>query len=236
MEEKKQALLVHLAELRKRLIISLLALFLGMIFSFIFAQEKILAIIKKPLEQIGEGLVFLTVTESFVLQIKVAFLGGLFFALPIILGQIIAFIVPALYQRERRIFWPIFFSSLLLFVLGIVFAYKVVFLLALRFFVVDLGGGFTPMLSASRYFSFFLAFLLPFGFVFEIPVLVYLLTKAGFLTPEKLRGQRRFVILLTFILAAFLTPPDVISQVLLALPMLVLYELSILIAHLVKRK
>ncbi|MDD2433561.1 MAG: twin-arginine translocase subunit TatC [Clostridia bacterium] len=230
MDEKKLTLIEHLEELRKRLIISLVALFSGMIITFVFWQETVFYLIKGPLQQLGQDLVFLSVTEGFILQIKIAFLGGLIIASPVILWQIIAFVLPALYQKEKKVFWSIFLSSLFLFILGVVFAYKVVLVLGLKFLLVNFSGGLTPMLSASRYLSFFLAFLLPFGVAFEIPVATYLLTRVGVLTPQKLRQKRRYVILVIFILAALLTPPDVISQILLALPMLVLYEISIIIS------
>jgi sec-independent protein translocase protein TatC len=236
MDEKKLTLMEHLEELRRRLIISLVALFLGMVFSFVFWQETIFYLLKAPLQQLGQELVLLSVTEGFMLQIKTAFIGGLVIASPVILWQLIAFVLPALYKKERKVFWSIFLSSLLLFVLGIVFAYKVVLVLGLKFLLVNFSGGLTPMISASRYLAFILTFLLPFGIAFEMPVATYILTKAGVLTSKKLRQKRRYVLLVIFILAALLTPPDVISQILLALPMLILYEISIFISFFVARR
>jgi sec-independent protein translocase protein TatC len=236
MDEKKLTLMEHLEELRRRLIISLVALFLGMVFSFVFWQETIFYLLKAPLQQLGQELVLLSVTEGFMLQIKTAFIGGLVIASPVILWQLIAFVLPALYKKERKVFWSIFLSSLFLFVLGIVFAYKVVLVLGLKFLLVNFSGGLTPMISASRYLAFILTFLLPFGIAFEMPVATYILTKAGVLTSKKLRQKRRYVLLVIFILAALLTPPDVISQILLALPMLILYEISIFISFFVARR
>jgi sec-independent protein translocase protein TatC len=236
MDEKKLTLMEHLEELRRRLIISLVALFLGMVFSFVFWQETIFYLLKAPLQQLGQELVLLSVTEGFMLQIKTAFIGGLVIASPVILWQLIAFVLPALYKKERKVFWSIFLSSLLLFVLGIVFAYKVVLVLGLKFLLVNFSGGLTPMISASRYLTFMLTFLFPFGIAFEIPVATYILTKVGVLTSKKLRKKRRYVILIIFIIAAFLTPPDVISQILLALPMLLLYEISIFISFFVAKR
>jgi sec-independent protein translocase protein TatC len=155
MDEKKLTLMEHLEELRRRLIISLVALFLGMVFSFVFWQETIFYLLKAPLQQLGQELVLLSVTEGFMLQIKTAFIGGLVIASPVILWQLIAFVLPALYKKERKVFWSIFLSSLLLFVLGIVFAYKVVLVLGLKFLLVNFSGGLTPMISASRYLSFY---------------------------------------------------------------------------------
>lgn len=236
METKKLSLLEHLTELRRRLIISLVALFLGMLFSFTFLQDLLFNLVNNPLRKLGLELVALSVTEGFLLQLKIAVLGGLLISSPIILWQIIAFVLPALYENERKIGGFLFVSGLCLFVLGIIFAYQVVLELGLRFLLIEFGAGLIPFLSASKYLSFLLGFLVPFGLVFEIPLVVYLLTKAGILTPQILRKKRRYVILLIFILAAFLTPPDVFSQILLALPMLVLYEVSILLAVLVKKR
>lgn len=235
-EERKLTLIEHLNELRKRLIISLVALFLGMVISFIFWQKEIFSILVAPLDRLGQELVLLTVTEGFLLQIKIAFFGGLILASPIILWQLIAFVLPALYPKERRIFWSIFLSSVVLFSLGIIFAYHFVLDLALEFLVVECSIALSPMISASKYFTFVLVFLLPFGIAFEIPIVTYLLTKGGLLNPEKLRHNRRYVIVIIFILAAILTPPDVISQIMLALPMLVLYEISLFISFLTYKK
>lgn len=234
--DKKLTLIEHLEELRRRLIISLVALFLGVVVSFAFWQETIFYLLKAPLQELGENLVLLTVTEGFMLQIKVAFIGGIFIAAPVILWQLIAFVLPALYKKERRVFWLIFLSSLFLFIFGVIFAYKYVLVLALKFLLLNFSEGLAPMISAAKYLTFVLNFLLPFGIVFEIPVAAYILTKAGVLTPQKLREKRRYVIVIIFILAAILTPPDVISQVLLALPMLLLYEISIVISLFVARK
>jgi len=233
MNEKKANLMMHLEELRSRIIISLTALLLGMAFCFVFGQELIFQILLAPLEKLGQELVLISVTEGFLIQIKTAFLGGLLLALPVILWQGIAFILPALYKKERCIFWPLFMSSLLLFGLGIVFAYQCVLDLGLKFLLLDFNAGLTPMLSAAKYVSFVITFLLPFGFVFEMPVVVFILTKSGLITPAQLRSARRYVVVGIFIIAAVLTPPDVISQVLLALPMLFLYEISIVVSTLI---
>jgi len=236
MEERKLTLIEHLEELRKRLIISLVALFLGMVISFVFWQNEIFSFLVAPLNRLGQELVLITVTEGFLVQIKTAFLGGLFLASPVILWQLIVFVLPALYQKERRIFWLIFLSSVVLFCLGIIFAYQFVLDLALEFLVVNCSIALSPMISASKYVTFVLGFLLPFGIAFEIPIAAYILTKGGIITPEKLRHNRRYVLLIIFVFAALLTPPDVISQIMLALPMLILYEISLFISVLTYKK
>jgi len=236
MEERKLTLIEHLEELRKRLIISLVALFFGMVISFIFWQKEIFSVLVAPLNRLGQELVLLTVTEGFLLQIKTAFLGGLILASPVILWQLIVFVLPALYKKEKGVFWALFISSVVLFCLGIIFAYFFVLDLALEFLIVSCSIALSPMISASKYLTFVLGFLLPFGITFEMPIAAYILTKAGILTPAKLRHNRRHIIVIIFIIAALLTPPDVISQIMLALPMLILYELSLFISFLTYKK
>lgn len=236
MDEKKLTLIEHLEELRKRLIISLVALFWGMLLTFIFWQDQVYSILMAPLNNLGRELVLLTVTEGFMLQIKIAFLGGLIIASPVILWQIIGFVLPALYKRERKTFWLIFISSILLFILGILFAYCYVLGVGLEFLLINCSGDFVSMLSASKYLSFTLCFLVPFGVAFQIPIVTYIFTKLGILTPKKLRQNRSYIIVTIFIIAAILTPPDVFSQIMLALPMLFLYEVSIIISILVEKR
>jgi sec-independent protein translocase protein TatC len=230
--DPKLTLTSHILELRKRLIISLAALFFGVVFCFFWGQELLFELLMAPLQRLNQELVLIAVTEGFYFQIKIAFLGGIFLALPVIMWQSIAFILPALYSNERKVFWTLFITTVVLFGVGVVFAYTVVLDLALKFLLLEFNAGLNTMLSASKYLSFIVAFLLPFGLIFEIPVLVLLLTKMKLITPAQLRKKRRYIILAIFILAAILTPPDVISQVLLALPMLLLYEISILVSYL----
>lgn len=231
--DPKLTLTTHLLELRKRVIISLAALFIGVVICFFGGQELLYDLLMSPLQKLNQELVLIAVTEGFHFQIKIAFLGGFFLALPVIMWQGIAFILPALYSSERKVFWTFFITTVILFVFGVVFAYTVVLDLALKFLLIEFNAGLNSMLSATKYLSFIVAFLLPFGAIFEIPVLVLLLTKMKLITPAQLRKKRRYIILAIFILAAILTPPDVISQVLLALPMLLLYEISILVSYLV---
>ena len=231
--DPKLTLTTHLMELRKRLIISLAALFFGVVVCFFWGQELLSELLMAPLQRLNQELVLIAVTEGFYFQIKIAFWGGFFLALPVILWQGSAFILPALYSNERKLFWTLFITNVVLFGAGVVFAYTVVLDLALKFLLLEFNAGLNTMLSATKYLSFIVAFLLPFGAIFEIPVLVLLLTKMKLITPAQLRKKRRYIILAIFILAAILTPPDVISQVLLALPMLLLYEISILVSYLV---
>jgi sec-independent protein translocase protein TatC len=234
MKDKKLTLIEHLEELRRRLLIALLAITIGTTLCFIYWQEFIRKIIMAPLDSLIKNLYILSVTEGFIVQLKTAFIGGLIIASPVVLWQIVAFLMPALYKKERKIFLAVFISSLLLFILGIVFAYKFVLGVGLRYLLVNFSVGLTPMISAAKYISFVINFLFPFGIVFEIPVVTAILTKSGLITPEYLKTKWRYIILIIFIIAAILTPTtDILSQVLLAIPMAALYLISIAVSVLI---
>lgn len=160
---------------------------------------------------------------------------GIVIASPVIIWQIWHFIKPALYPKERRSIRLFFFFALLLFLVGIVFCYASVYFLAIDFFMVSGEGLATPMLSMDKYIGFLFGFLLPFGVAFMLPVFVYITTRIGLTTPQMLATKRKYVILAIFILAAILTPPDVVSQVMLGVPMIALYEVGILVSKLVKK-
>jgi len=237
MEDKKATLFEHLEELRRVIIISLLVLFFGMIISYAFLRETLMAIVFGPMRQFGEQLVVIGVTEGFMVQLKLAFIGGLAITSPIILWQVLGFILPAFYVHERKVFWFSFFSSFFLFITGVLFGYLFVIELGLRVLLLDFTQGLTVMISASRYLSFFTSFLLPFGLVFQMPLAACILSRLGIISPGLLRSKRSYVILAIFVLAAVLSPGgDIISQVLFALPMLLLYEISIRLASFVRKK
>lgn len=237
MDEKNAPILEHLNELRRVLIISIIALLIGTVVAYVFFLEDAMALIMDPINVLEVDLNFFQVAEGFLTQLKVALLAGCIIASPVILWQIIRFILPALYKHERKIFFVLIFSCILLFVSGISFGYFFVLRLGLKALLFTLSGDFIPVISAASYVSFVLSFLIPFGLVFEIPLFVYFLTKVGIVNPNMLRSKRKYMILIVLILAALLTPPDVISQLFLAMPMMLLYELSINISEIVyKRK
>lgn len=237
MSKDQAPLTAHLEELRKVLIKSIIAVFLGTVISYAFFIKRLMDIVVGPLERLGKDLIFLGVTEGFFTQLKVAFFFGIIFSSPIIIWQLLKFILPALYKNEKKIFLPLFFIGIILFACGIAFGYIFVLELGLRILIIDFSGGLTPMISVSKYVSFVLSFLLPFGIVFEIPLVTYFLTKMGLITPKFMREKRRYVILIMFTLAAVLSPgPDIVGQLFLAIPMLLLYEFSILISSLLYRK
>lgn len=227
----------HLEELRRVILICLVSIFLASLISYILFLNTIKGILLDPVKKLGLDLVFLGVTEGILIHIKLSVMGGIILASPIILWQFLKFLLPALHAHEKRVFVPAFFLALFLFITGIFFAYKYVLGLGLKMLLIDFGGGLTPMISASKYISFIVAFLVPFGIVFEIPIVTYFLTRLGVITPRFLREKRKYVVLVMFILAAALSPgSDVIAQLLMAVPMLILYEISIIISLLISRK
>lgn len=233
----RQPLLAHLIELRKRLITSLLAILAGFIVCYYFAPE-IYAFLVQPLANAVEGehrrLIYTGLTEAFITYIKLALWAGCFLAFPIIATQIWMFVAPGLYKTERKAFLPFLVATPVLFLTGAAMAYYFVFPLAWKFFLSfetpPAPGGLPIELEArvSEYLSLSMTVIFAFGIAFELPVILVLLTRVGMLTSAQLSKFRRYAIVLIFIAAAILTPPDVFSQLSLAIPMMVLYELSIL--------
>jgi len=223
----------HLRELRTRLIRSIIAFLIAAGFSFYFARE-VFEFLKHPVVKSYPKveLITLSPTEPLFILIKIALTVGLILASPVILFELWRFVEPALYPNERRLFLPILLSSILLFILGGVFGYFVVLPMALKFL---LGIGFsqlsaTPYLSVNLYVSFVLKMLVAFGIAFEMPVFLYLLQRAGIVSEEQLRRFRRYFIVIAFLVGALIAP-DVATQVLMAIPLLVLYEVSILLGR-----
>lgn len=236
MKEKKETIYDHLTELRRVIIISSLAFFVGMLFCYFFLNGPLMRIVFGPIRQIGKDVVIIGVAEGFMIQIKLACAGGIIIASPVILWQVICFILPALYRQEKKAFFIYFFTSLVLFIAGILMGYLFVLRFGLHAFLIDYDKGFVTMISASRYVSFFVYFLLPFGLIFQIPLLTYFLSLLGVITPGFLRHNRSYAVIIILIVAAVITPPDVISQIMIAVPMIILYEISIVLAVLVYRK
>jgi len=236
MDEKKTTLFEHLEELRRVIIISLLSILVGMLISYGLFDDFIMRIIMSPVDKLGKELVIIGVTEGFLVQLKIAFLGGIVLASPLVFWQTLSFILPALYRHEKKMFWLALFFSVALFVVGVVFAYVYILELALKVLLVNFSAGLTAMISVSKYVAFVISFLLPFGIIFQIPLITLLLSRAGIISPRLLKSKRGYIILIIFILAAVLSPgADVLTQFMLALTMLVLYELSILISVICSR-
>lgn len=228
MEDKKLTLVEHLEELRGRVIRSVIVIVVTtcLVYSFV---GSILSVMVKP---IGK-LVFLAPQEAFMANIKVAFWGGLFLTSPFILYEVWKFISVALDIRERRlvsIFGPL---SFLFFILGTSFGYFVIIPIGIKFLLAFSTDYLVPMISISNYVSFVGALTFVFGLVFELPLALLFLTKLKLVTPQFLSQKRRHAIIIVFIVAAALTPPDVVTQFLMAVPLIILYEVGIIFSKLV---
>ncbi|MGM0421110.1 MAG: twin-arginine translocase subunit TatC [Bacillota bacterium] len=227
-EETAMTLIDHLTELRKRIIISFVSIIIFSIIAYFFS-EHLIGYLSQP---VGD-LVFLSPAEAFLTYIKVSILGGVIAALPIILFQFWKFILPALYQNEKKFFYIILPSSIIMFYLGVIFGFIIVMPLGMKFLLGFGNVDLEPLISLGFYFSFLLAFLLPFGLIFELPLVLNLLIKIGITSVDSLSSMRRYIIIIIFVIGAILTPPDVITQLMLALPLIILFEGSLLIAKLI---
>jgi sec-independent protein translocase protein TatC len=230
--EQKQTIIEHLEELRKSLIISVVAIIIAAVFCFSF-NEQILEIILSPLTSLNERLIVTGVTEAFFVKLQLSLLGGVVFAFPVVAWAIWRFVKPALFPHERKYVYILLPTSIILFTSGVLFAYFGILRLVLNFLIYIAGKNLETMFKVDQYVSFVMAFTIPFGLVFELPVIVFFLTKLGIITPQKLSRSRKYAILTIVILAAALTPgPDPVSQLLMAVPVYLLYEVSILVAKL----
>jgi len=237
-ENGKKPFLSHLEELRQRLIYCAIAVGAGFIISYAFSEE-LFKILITPLKENLPGndrLIFTNLPEMFLTYLKTAFITGILLAAPFLFYQIWMFVAPGLYQREKRYIIPFVFSSTLLFVGGALFGYFVVFPFGFNFFLGYANDYIQALPSVKQYFSFASRLLLAFGVVFELPVIIFFLSRMGIVTVDFLKKNRKYAILLTFALAAILTPPDVITQCMMAGPLIILYEIGILIARIAERK
>ena len=238
-DNEKMPLTAHLEELRTRLIRSLIVVGICFVVCYGF-KEKLFWIVSRPLIQVmppGSFMIFTGLPEAFFTYLKISFFAGLFLASPYVLYQIWKFISPGLYQAEKKYVVPFVITSTLLFISGICFGYFLVLPPAFKFFVDFSTDFFKPMFTLKEYLSLTLKLLLAFGIVFEIPVFLFFLTKIGIVNSRTLAKKRKYAILIIFIAAAILTPtPDAFTQILMALPMMVLYEVGILVSRWGERK
>lgn len=231
-----QPLLSHLMALRKLLVACAIAVLVGFIVSFYLLCDPIMRFIIGPIESRGVTVIYTAVSEALITQLKVSLVAGVVVVSPFLFYQIWAFVKPALYENEIRMFRMLFVAGLGLFLLGIAFCYRYVYGLALNFFLIAGENLATPLLSIDKYVSFLFSFILPFGVVFELPVAIYMATRLGWVDYKKLASWRKFVFFGIFVAAAILTPPDVVSQIMLGVPMYVLFELSVQIARFTKNR
>ena len=228
--EKKQTLIEHLEDLRKSIIIILIAIIAAAVLCFSHS-EQILNLIMSPLNSYDEKLIVTGVTEAFMVKLQLSFLGGFILAFPVVIWALWRFVKPALYPHERKYVYFLIPITTILFAGGVLFAYFGVLRLILGFLIYIAGNNLETMFKVDQYVSFVLAFTIPFGLVFELPVVVFFLTKMGIVTYEAMASKRRYALLIIVILAAALTPgPDPFSQMLMAGPGYLLYEISIWVA------
>ncbi|WP_275554317.1 Sec-independent protein translocase subunit TatC [Mixta sp. Marseille-Q2659] len=227
--EDTQPLISHLIELRKRLlncIIAVLVIFLALA----WFSNDIYQLVAEPLiKQLptGSSMIATDVASPFLTPIKLTIIVSVFLAVPVILYQIWAFVAPALYRHERRLGMPLLFSSTLLFYIGVAFAYFVVFPMAFGFFAKTAPQGVTMATDIASYLDFVMTLFMAFGVAFEVPVAIVLLCWTGVTTPEMLRQKRPYMLVGAFVVGMLLTPPDVFSQTLLAIPMYCLFEVGV---------
>ena len=237
-EEDKQPFTAHLEELRKRLITCFIAVGIGFVASYAF-KEQLFYILVAPLQSAmksGDTLIYTHLPEAFFTFLKTALIAGIMLASPVIFYQFWMFMAPGLYDREKRLLVPILFLSTIFFTGGALFGYFIVFPFGFKFFLSFATETIRPMPSMREYLSFAAKLLLAFGIVFELPLVITFLAKLGVVSVDFLKRYRKYAILLFFVGAAMLTPPDVVTQIMMALPLMILYEISILGARIFGRK
>ncbi|HEX5161385.1 MAG TPA: twin-arginine translocase subunit TatC [Steroidobacteraceae bacterium] len=230
-------LMSHLLELRDRLLKAVLALFVAFIPCAVFANELFAFIAQPLIDKLPKGSTLLTtsVVGSFMTPFKVSFYVALFIAIPVVLYQIWAFVAPGLYKREKRFAVPLLVSSVVLFYGGVAFAYYLVFPVMFPFLIATTPTGVLYAPDIANLLDFVLTMFFAFGVAFEVPVAVVLLVLTGIVNVEKLGANRGYVIIGIFVVAAFLTPPDAISQIIMAVPMYLLYEGGVFMARIMQK-
>lgn len=233
----EQPLLAHLIELRTRIVRAMLG-FIIVLLPLLFFAGKLYHFLATPMMKLlpaGSSMIATEVAAPFLTPFKLAAVVAFALALPWILYQIWLFVAPGLYRNERRLVLPMLASSTLLFYVGVAFAYYLVLPTVFKFFVSSAPEGVAVMTDVSKYLDFVLKLFMAFGFVFEMPVAIVLMVLTGFVTPAQLAAKRDYVLVGVFVAAAILTPPDVLSQIMLAVPAYLLYELGILVSRWLSR-
>jgi len=234
----RMTFLDHLEELRKRLIVSFIAIAGGFLLCWAFATQ-IFAVLQAPLTQFlphGDKLAYTRLTAPFFLYMKVAFFAGLFVASPVVLLQLWLFIAPGLYKRERRLAAPFIIFGTLFFIAGGYFGYRFLLPATCGFFV-EMGKQFKQMITVDEYFGFASIIILSCGLVFETPIIIFFLARMGIVTPAFLLKKFKYAVVLSFVIAAIVTPtPDMVTQSALAIPMILLYLIGVAVAFLFGKK
>ncbi|MCD4675319.1 MAG: twin-arginine translocase subunit TatC [Desulfobacula sp.] len=239
-KEEKSPFTEHLGELRDRLVRSFIAVAIGFVAAYFF-KEKLFEILTAPLvTAMGEDgnarMIFTGLPEAFFTYLKVALLTGIILATPVLFYEFWMFVSPGLYRTEKKYFLPIVFLSVFFFAVGASFGYFIVFPYGFKFFLGFATETIYAMPSMKEYLSFASKMLLAFGFVFELPLVLTFMARMGLVTVPFLKKNRKYALLLFFVGAALITPPDVVTQVMMALPLMILYEISIIGARIFGKK
>ena len=237
-EDDKQPFLSHLEELRKRLIACAIAVGIGFAVCYAF-RERLFLMLVAPLKDVlptGDKLIYTHLLAAFLTYLKTAAVAGILLAAPYLFYQLWMFIAPGLYQHEKKYVIPFVVYSTLLFVGGALFGYFIVFPFGFQYFLSFNNDYIQALPSMNEYFSLAIRLLFCFGIAFELPVVIYFLTKIGIVTPELLKKKRKYALLLMFVVGAIITPPDPASQIMMAAPLLVLYEIGIIVAKIAAKK
>lgn len=236
--DEKQPFISHLKELRDRIVVCIVAVGIAFIAAYYF-KEKIFFFLMKPFIAVmpqKSSFIFTYVTEAFITYFKISLVTAIFAASPVILYELWCFVSPGLYEKEKKYAFPFIFYGSIFFICGALFCYFVVMPFIYRFFVSYAGEFIIPMPDLKGYMNLTLKLLIIFGLIFQMPLLAFYLGKIGIINHKMLSSKRRYAILGIFILSAIITPPDVASQIFLALPLWGLYELSILIVRISGKK
>jgi len=232
-DDSRLTLVEHLGELRKRLMIACLAIVVGAFACYNYIDE-IIQLVVKPAA--GLDFIYLSPPELFLAYVKISLVLGLVIASPIVLFQIWMFIKPGLNQKEKKYVLFAMFMGIIFLLMGVIFAYYIIIPMTLQFFIKMSIDEIVPLFSFANYISFISSLLISFGLVFELPLIVILLTQLGLVAPNTFKKHRKLVILGIFVVAAVLTPPDIVSQTMMGVPMVFLYEFSIIISTIIYRK
>jgi len=237
-DNDKMPFTTHLEDLKKIIVRSLIAIGIGFVICYI-VKERLFTILAAPLSQVmpeGSTMVYTGLPEAFFTYLKISLFASIFLTAPYWLYQVWSFVSPGLYDNEKKYVFPFVIVSTLFFIGGALFAYYIVFPFGFKFFVAFTTEFIKPMISVKEFLSFSMKLLLAFGVIFELPIFMYFLAKVGLVTSRTLSVKRKYAYLLVFVVAAFFTPPDVVTQVLMAFPLMVLYEISIWVVKFAEKK
>jgi sec-independent protein translocase protein TatC len=238
MTDDKQPFISHLKELRDRLVVCIVGVGIAFIITYVF-KERLFAFLMRPFIEVmppQSSFIFTGVTEAFITYFKISIVAALFLAAPVILYEVWMFVAPGLYEKEKRYVIPFIAFGSIFFIIGGLFCYYVILPYIYHFFVSYAGPDIIPMPSLKEYMNLTLKMLIIFGLIFQMPLVAYYLSKAGIIKYRVLAGKRRYAILAIVVVSAIITPPEITSQLLMALPMYGLFEVSILIARLFGKK